>query len=169
MIHPLPGVGLLALDLDGTVRTCTVAGQPCPNRPGEQALVPGIGGVLRAWQAAGVPVAVATNQGGIGMGFMSERDFQDQLVELRALLADEGVDAAAVPVLHCPHHPRRGCGCRKPKAGMLFELMGRFGVVPDETLYVGDRAPDRGAAEAAGCRFMWAWEFHPWEGYPHGP
>jgi len=159
VFHPLPDVGLLLLDLDGTIRTCTVRGQPCPNRPGQQALVPGIGAVLASYQRAGIPFAVATNQGGIGMGFMSERDFHEQLVELRELLAAEGV-APDFVVRHCPHHPRAGCGCRKPKGGMLFELMGRFQVDPARTLYVGDRPPDEGAAEAAGCRFSWIWDFH---------
>ncbi len=166
MTHPWPDIELLILDLDGTVRTCTVRNQPCPNRPGEQALVPGIGGVLAAWQAAGVPVSIATNQGGIALGFMEEQDLLDQLVELRALLSAEGVDAGAIPMRYCRHRPRGGCGCRKPKPGMLTELMGRFQVAPDATLFVGDREPDRGAAEAAGCRFAWAWDFHPWHGYP---
>lgn len=121
--HPLPDVDLLVLDLDGTVRTCTVKGQPCPNRPGEQALVPGIGETLAAYQQAGIPIAIATNQGGIGVGFMTERDFQKQLVELREMLTAVGVDAS-FPIVHCPHHPKSGCACRKPKGGMLFELMG---------------------------------------------
>jgi len=163
--HPLPDLELLLLDLDGTVRTCTVAGQPCPNRPGEQALVPGIGAVLASYQRAGIPFAIATNQGGIGVGFMKERDFQKQLVELRGMLAAEGVEPD-FEVRHCPHHPRSGCGCRKPKGGMLFSLMGHFQADRERTLYVGDRPPDKGAAQAAGCQFAWAWDFHPWDGYP---
>jgi len=31
--------------------------------------------------------------------------------------------------------------------------------MPSETLMVGDRVEDKAAAEAAGCDFIWAWEF----------
>jgi len=160
-MHPLPGVRLLILDLDGTVRTCTVPRQPCPNRRGEQALLPGVAAAIAAYQAAGVPVGFATNQGGIQMGFFTEADFLETLTELRELLAAQSVDAAAIEARWCRHASRGRCGCRKPKPGMLFSLMSRFQVAPADTLFVGDRAPDRGAAQAAGCRFQWARTFNP--------
>lgn len=48
---------------------------------------------------------------------------------------------------------------RKPAPGMLIEVMENYGRTPDETLMVGDSEDDKSAAEAAGCDFMWAWEF----------
>jgi phosphoglycolate phosphatase-like HAD superfamily hydrolase len=30
---------------------------------------------------------------------------------------------------------------------------------PEETIFIGDMETDRQAAEAAGVKFIWAWEF----------
>lgn len=48
---------------------------------------------------------------------------------------------------------------RKPAPGMLTDLMAETGIRADETVFIGDQETDRQAAEAAGCRFSWAWDF----------
>ena len=62
----------------------------------------------------------------------------------------------------CPHAPRSGCPCRKPRPGLLLKAMAFWGVGPHETLYVGDMDVDEQAALAAGVRFAWAWNFFGW-------
>ena len=52
---------------------------------------------------------------------------------------------------------------RKPKPGMLIELMDSLGFTPVDTLYIGDRDSDQQAAEAAGINFIWAKDFFGWE------
>jgi len=157
---------LLILDLDGTVRRCTVPGQPCPNRIGEQALLPGVVARIQTHLAAGGALAFATNQGGVGLGFMTEEEHLEIVTELYALLVAEGLyrlndDPREVPVFTCPHAPDAGCSCRKPAPGLLLHAMADAGIGAPNTLFVGDRASDRQAAQAAGCGFMWAWDWNP--------
>lgn len=151
-----PNARLLLLDLDGTVRRCTVEGQPCPNRRGEQALLAGaVEGIRRAF-AEGLNVAFVTNQAGIGLGIMSKDDFYDILDELDDLL---GLRDYNIYTYYCPHKPKAGCACRKPKPGMLLDAMRHFKVEPREVLFIGDMESDRQAAMAAMCLFAdaWAW------------
>jgi histidinol-phosphate phosphatase family protein len=163
-------IKLYVFDADGTLRGCTVPGQPCPNRAGEWELLPGVRERLSRikWdERAGPHFAVASNQGGVGLGYFKEET-------ARALLADTAraafcVEPPAGAIEVCTHAPRAGCACRKPKGGMLVTLMRRFGARPDETLYVGDMETDRDAARAAGVGFMWAKDFFGWESVAGDP
>ena len=152
-------IHLLILDLDGTVRSCTVPEQPCPNRVGEQALLPGAAEAIRYALGRGVLICGATNQGGIGLGFTTETDHAEMVCELTGLIADAIGLNIAFPVWHCAHAPDAGCACRKPQPEMLLEAMRSFRVRPEETLFVGDRASDEQAAAAASCRFLEATEW----------
>ena len=157
---------LYVFDADGTLRRTTVAGLPCPNRPGEWELIPGVRERLARinWGEGGARFGVATNQGGVGLGYLT-------LAAARSLLAEMVVEAFGVvappgAIEICPHAPHWGCGCRKPEPGMLLRLMRRFDAAPGETLFVGDMDKDEGAARAAGTRFMWAHEFFGWTEAP---
>ncbi|MET0646752.1 MAG: HAD-IIIA family hydrolase [Pyrinomonadaceae bacterium] len=151
---------LYIFDADGTLRRTTVEGLPCPNRPGEWEIIPGVRERLSQirWGDSGARFGVASNQGGVGLGYLS-------FAAARGLLEDMVVEAFGVTkpphgsVELCPHAPHLGCPCRKPKPEMLRRLMRRFGAAPHETLFVGDMDKDEGAARAAGTRFMWAHEF----------
>ena len=151
---------LYIFDADGTLRRTTVEGLPCPNRPGEWEIIPGVRERLSRvrWGEGGARFGVASNQGGVGLGYLS-------LAAARSLLEEMVVEAFGVPkappgsVEFCPHAPHLGCPCRKPQPEMLRRLMRRFGAAPEETLFVGDMDKDEGAALAAGTRFMWAHEF----------
>ncbi len=157
IIHPYPGVKLLLLDLDGTVRRCTVEGQPCPNRRGEQELYPGTVDLLNVYVAAGAQVAFVTNQAGIGLGYMTPTDFNDQMDEFKELLGWEDLDVFA-----CTHAPNEGCACRKPAPRMLLDAMSEAGAGPENTLFVGDQASDAEAARQAHLRqFLFSWMFNP--------
>lgn len=153
-------VRLYIFDADGTLRRTTVEGLPCPNQPGEWEIIPGVRERLSQirWGEGGARFGVASNQGGVGLGYLS-------LAAARGLLEEMVVEAFGVAkpppgsVELCPHTPHLGCPCRKPKPEMLLRLMRRFGASPEETLFVGDMDKDEGAALAAATRFMWAHEF----------
>ena len=157
-------VRLYIFDADGTLRRTTVPGLPCPNAPGEWELIPGVRRRLARvrWGEGGARFGVATNQGGVGLGYLT-------LKRAHALLAEMVVEAFGVwppegSIEICPHAPHLGCPCRKPEPLMLQRLMRRFGVSNDETLFVGDMDRDEQAARRAGARFMWARDFFEWGG-----
>jgi D-glycero-D-manno-heptose 1,7-bisphosphate phosphatase len=152
-------IRLYIFDADGTLRRTTVEGLPCPNEPGQWELIPGVRERLAQidWGPAGARFGVATNQGGVGLGYLTHETARALLVEMvrRAF----GVAPPAGSIEICPHAPREGCACRKPRPGMLLNLMHRFKVKRAETLFVGDMDRDEEAARRAGVRFTWAHEF----------
>lgn len=147
---------LIAFDADGTLRRCTIPGQPCPNAPGEWEVIPGVKERI-ATLPDGMRFAIVSNQGGVGLGFVSEHVAWQMLVEL----ADLTLRGQCVALM-CTHSPKYGCLCRKPSPLMLYQAMIAFDAKPRETLYVGDMESDREAAHRAGIDFLWAWEFFGW-------
>src|SRR3954469_23765035 len=87
----LRDVRLIIFDADGTLRRTTVEGLPCPNRPGEWELIPGVRERLGEidWGAGGARFGVASNQGGVGVGYLS-------LTAARRLLEEMVVEAFGV-------------------------------------------------------------------------
>ena len=153
-------IKLYVFDADGTLRGCTVPGQPCPNRAGEWELLANVRERLAriGWdERAGPHFAIATNQGGVGLGYFTATQARRLVVEL--VEAAFGRPAPPGSIEICTHAPFARCACRKPKGEMIRRLMRRFGARPGETLFVGDTEADEGAARDAGCRFLWAHEF----------
>jgi D-glycero-D-manno-heptose 1,7-bisphosphate phosphatase len=155
-------VKLYVFDADGTLRRSTVPGQPCPNRPGDWELIPGVRERLARidWGPHGARFGIATNQGGVGLGYLT-------LGVARAMLYEMVEQAFGFPpppgsIEICPHAPYLNCPCRKPNPGMLLSLMRRFRVPPDQTLFVGDMDKDEEAARRAETRFAWAHDFFGW-------
>lgn len=169
LVHPLPYT-VLAFDADGTLRGCTVPGRP-PNTPAEATILPGVLEVLQhyAWQQTH-GFGLASNQGGVGLGFMSEATCLAMLSSLATAVTGCAWPPAVLQV--CPHAPQAGCPCRKPQPTMLtvIEMFYYSHAVlhgPGGLLYVGDQDSDREAALAAGVDFAWAQDFFGWEGGAH--
>jgi D-glycero-D-manno-heptose 1,7-bisphosphate phosphatase len=156
-------VKLYIFDADGTLRRTTIPAQPCPNKPGEWELIPGVKKRLAEidWNAGGARFGIASNQGGVGMGYMTFEAAYGLLAEM--VVEAFGVNAPPAGSIEiCPHAPHANCACRKPKPLMLTRLMHRFGARRDETLFVGDMDRDEEAAERARVSFVWAREFFDW-------
>jgi D-glycero-D-manno-heptose 1,7-bisphosphate phosphatase len=98
---------------------------------------------------AGFRVAVATNQAPLSRGLfdMAMLNAINQRMCRLVEAAGGRIDAIAI----CPHSPEQDCNCRKPRPGMLLELIDRFGAVPAQTTMIGDTPADVLAGLAAGC------------------
>jgi D-glycero-D-manno-heptose 1,7-bisphosphate phosphatase len=55
-------------------------------------------------------------------------------------------------IFFCPHAADSNCECRKPKPGLLLDILARFHANAAEVTAVGDSLLDVAAAAAAGCR-----------------
>jgi D-glycero-D-manno-heptose 1,7-bisphosphate phosphatase len=161
--NPSPTTRLYIFDADGTLRRTTVPGLPCPNKPGDWELIPGVKERLAQidWGADGARFAVASNQGGVGVGYLSYATARQLLVEMAA--AALGKEPPPGSIEMCPHAPYLNCPCRKPKPEMLLRLVRRFRVSKSQALFVGDMPTDEEAARRAEIPFMWAHEFFGWE------
>jgi D-glycero-D-manno-heptose 1,7-bisphosphate phosphatase len=112
--------------------------------------------------AAGVVVGIATNQGGVAFGFVTESAVKRKLAAAVNLLGLPPDTQVAI----CYSHPkakiaqyRRDDPRRKPGGGMLRELAAESGVNRNDVLYVGDQPEDKQAASSAGVSFRWAEDF----------
>jgi D-glycero-D-manno-heptose 1,7-bisphosphate phosphatase len=59
----------------------------------------------------------------------------------------------------CPHHPnatlseyRKFCVCRKPSPGMIRDLLRIWNVIPEKSIFIGDKNTDMQAAALAGIK-----------------
>ncbi|MBO0704668.1 MAG: HAD-IIIA family hydrolase [Candidatus Dormibacteraeota bacterium] len=129
-------------DRDGTL----VEDVPYNRDPGLVRPRPGARRALAALRAGGIPVAVVTNQSGVGRGLITREELIR--VNRRVEEAVGVVDAWLV----CPHRPLDGCPCRKPKPALLLEAARRLGAPPSRCAMVGDIGADMEAARTAGVR-----------------
>ncbi|SDM59182.1 haloacid dehalogenase superfamily, subfamily IA, variant 3 with third motif having DD or ED/haloacid dehalogenase superfamily, subfamily IA, variant 1 with third motif having Dx(3-4)D or Dx(3-4)E [Allokutzneria albata] len=129
-------------DRDGTlVEDVPYNGNPSLVRP-----MPGAVAAVAAARAGGLAVGVVSNQSGIGRGLLT----WDEVGAVNARVEEVfgGFDTWQI----CPHTPDEGCACRKPEPGMVLAACAELGVLPEETVFVGDIEADVLAAERAGTR-----------------
>jgi histidinol-phosphate phosphatase family protein len=141
----MPRVGrprAVLLDRDGTL----VVDVPYNGDPTKVVPVPGARAAVDRLRAAGVRLAVVSNQSGVARGLISRAQVEAVNDRVEELLGPLG------PVLWCPHGPDGGCTCRKPAPGLIRRAAAAVGVTPSECAVIGDTAADVGAALAAGAR-----------------
>lgn len=110
-------------------------------------LMPKVIDGLLALQQAGFQLAIVTNQSGIARGFYTEAEFQAFSLWMCRFFAQQGIYFTAVA--YCPHHPETGqadylqpCQCRKPAAGMLWEIIEKYTVDSTKSVMFGDKFID---------------------------
>lgn len=128
-------------DRDGTlVEDVPYNGHPDRVRP-----LPGVAVGLARLRAAGIALAVASNQSGVARGRLTPDEVEAVNDRVDELLGPFGA------VVWCPHGPFDGCGCRKPAPGLVLAAAERLGVAPADCAVIGDIRADVAAAEAAGA------------------
>ncbi len=120
-------------------------------------LLPGAAAGVRAASEAGALAFLVTNQSGVARGYYAEEAVEDLHRHMAVELAREG--ARFDDIRYCPHLPdaavaayRLDCPCRKPKPGMILDLLGRWPVDRARSVMIGDKPSDMEAARAAGIR-----------------
>lgn len=135
------------LDRDGVIN----ANRPDHVKSSEEfVFLPGALESLRHLREAGWTMIVVTNQAIIDRNIVTRATVE----EINRRMAEEverhggSLDA----VLYCPHRARAGCGCRKPRPGLLLQAAEQFGLQLDQCYLVGDALTDISAGQAVGCR-----------------
>jgi D-glycero-D-manno-heptose 1,7-bisphosphate phosphatase len=98
----------------------------------------------------GYRIVVVTNQSGISRKKLTIDDLNAIHQKMMTHLAQFGGSIEAI--VFCPHGPRQGCDCRKPKPGMLFEIANRLNISLKDVYCIGDSQRDIDAALAAGAK-----------------
>jgi D-glycero-D-manno-heptose 1,7-bisphosphate phosphatase len=156
-------VKLVILDREGVVSR-TVDGYVL--RPDQFEPLPGSLEAIARLHHGGYCVTVATNQAAVSRGLydMAMLNAIHQRMCRQVESAGGRIDAIAI----CPHSPEQDCNCRKPRPGMLLELIERFGSIPARTTMIGDMPADILAGVAAGCRTLLVRTGHGQETFDSG-
>lgn len=139
----IPNHGLfdaVLFDRDGTL----VRDVPYNGDPDRVVPMPGARAALDRLRAAGLRLAVVSNQSGIARDLVSAADVQRVNARIEELLGP--FDGWYV----CPHGPDERCGCRKPAPGLVHAAARDLGTAAQRCLLVGDIGSDMVAARAAG-------------------
>jgi D,D-heptose 1,7-bisphosphate phosphatase len=125
------------------------------HRPEDLTWIPGAIEAVRAVNAAGWYTFVVSNQAGVAHGYYSEADvdafhrFMDSELAIFGAHIDE--------FRYSPFHPkaaaeayRRDSNCRKPRPGMILDLLSNWPVDQSRSFLIGDKLSDLEAAKAAG-------------------
>lgn len=138
---------LIILDRDGVINQDSDAYIKSPD---EWVPVPGSLEAIARLTQGGWRVVVATNQSGVARGLFDLATLSAIHDKMHQAVAGFGGRIEAV--FFCPHGPEAGCDCRKPKPGLITEILDRFGPSSRDVPVVGDSLRDLQAAVAAGCR-----------------
>ena len=139
------------LDRDGTL----IHEPPETHQVDDTSLVRVLDGVvdgLLKLQRAGYSLVMVTNQDGLGTAAFPRDRFERPQKLLLDSLAEDGVRFDEVFV--CPHTAEDGCGCRKPRLGLLEGFLERVAVDRAVSFVCGDRDSDRQLARNLGVEFV---------------
>ncbi|WP_113929171.1 HAD family hydrolase [Bacillus sp. P14.5] len=98
---------------------------------------------------AGYKIFVVTNQGGVGLGYLSSSRLDEIHNKMKQDIEKHG--GIIEEFSSCVHKPYEGCLCRKPEAGMLLDLAEKHEIDLLQSYMIGDREPDIEAGQKAGC------------------
>lgn len=102
--------------------------------------VEGVIDACKYLQKQGFQLVVITNQSGIARGYYTMDDFNILSDWMVKEFKKNGVDIASVYL--CPHGPKDGCDCRKPKTGMIDQANKDLGVDIQNSWLIGDKGSD---------------------------
>lgn len=134
------------LDRDGVINRAIIRdGAPfSPRKFEEFELTDGVDVALQAFRSLGFMRFIVTNQPDVTRRLMARDELEKMHTYIQNTLP---VDEIFV----CPHDDGDGCGCRKPKPGMLLEAAQKWGVHLPSSFIIGDSWKDMEAGRRAGC------------------
>ena len=118
-------------------------------------LIPGAVTAIRSINESGLKAVVVTNQSGAARGYFSKELIDQVHQKMSDLLEEEG--AFLDGIYTCTHAPPSkeesgGCGCRKPKIGLMKQAALELNLDLEKSYVVGDRFKDVEMARNAGAK-----------------
>lgn len=93
---------------------------------------------------------MVTNQDGLGTDAFPREDFERVQQHMLAIFRSQGIEFDRVFV--CPHTEGDGCGCRKPRTGLLTRYLAETALDLERSAVIGDREADMELARNIGVR-----------------
>ena len=122
-------------------------------------LIPGAVAAIRSINESGLKAVVVTNQSGAARGYFPKELIDQVHQKMSDLLEEEG--AFLDGIYSCTHTPPSkeesgGCGCRKPKIGLMKQAALELNLDLEKSYVVGDRFKDVEMARNAGAKAILA-------------
>lgn len=93
-------------------------------------------------------VVIASNQAGIARGLYGTHELNEVNKKMNKAVQQAGGEIAGI--WFCPHKAEDLCECRKPKSGLIKDILDRFGAKAEDTYLVGDSLRDLKAIDDVG-------------------
>jgi len=138
------------LDRDGVVNEVLTDRVKFVNKPKDLYILDGVGRAIQLFNENGYEVFIVTNQGGIGLGYITEKNLHAIHQKLTQEIEKEG--GTIKDIVYCPHAPKAGCECRKPKPKMIQDLAKKYDINLSQSYMIGDRDIDITAGKEAGTK-----------------
>ncbi|RKJ60209.1 HAD family hydrolase [Butyricicoccus sp. 1XD8-22] len=138
------------LDRDGVINEVLTKRVKFVNKPRDLYFLPKVPEAIKNLNEYFDYIFVVTNQGGVGLGFMQEKQLQKIHEHMMAELRRVG--AVVHDVAYCPHKPKEGCLCRKPNSKLIEDLAKKYDVELEKSYMVGDTDTDILAGKKAGTK-----------------
>jgi len=94
---------------------------------------------------------IVTNQSGMGRGYYNLEDFED--LNHWMLKEFKKHDIHIEDIQHCPHLPTDNCLCRKPRTGMIDNILKKYKIDLNSSWLIGDKQSDIDLAENAKIKY----------------
>lgn len=140
------------LDRDGILNEILSERVNFVNTPEDLYLLPGVAESIAKLKEKGFKVFTVTNQGGVGLGYMSYEQLEKINEKLQSEILKLNDLAVIDEIMVCVHKPKENCKCRKPEPGMLLTLAKKHNISLVDSYMVGDREVDVAAGISAGTK-----------------
>lgn len=127
---------LVLIDRDGTINT----ERHYLSDPNQINLVPNTVAGIKLLKSLGLSLVIVTNQSGVGRGYFDLERLKKINDRLEEILLINGVAVDAI--YFCPHLPKEGCQCRKPRTGMALRAAKEFSADLSKSFVIGDNICD---------------------------
>ena len=153
---------ILFVDRDGTL--IEEVSDEQVDRLDKVRLMPDVFAALQTLTAAGYRLVMVTNQDGIGSERFPRAHFELVHEFVLHLFNSQGISFDAVFI--CPHFAHEGCGCRKPRTGLVQDYLRQHTMDPARSAMIGDRETDLEFARALGIRGLRVGGAAPGQSWP---
>ena len=116
--------------------------------------MPGRREKIEEYKKKGYKIVAISNQGGIGLGYMTDQQCKDCLQDV-----DKKLGGVFDKMYYAPAPPKAGHPLTKPNPGMIHKAQQELNLDLSKSIMVGDMETDKGAAQNAGVKFKWAKDF----------
>ena len=128
---------IVFLDRDGTINV----DHGYVTDPARVELIEGAAEGLLLLSEAGFDLVIVTNQSAIGRQMATSAEVEATNHRVLELVFDE-TGVVFHSIRYCPHHPDAGCECRKPKTGLVSDIIKLPDFDPLKAYMVGDKMSD---------------------------